>query len=565
MTAKTAVFLVGVIAAALGVQRPAIPADTRPDSPAQREIVLGPSPNGSPVIGPALAAARPGSVIRLRKGVYRELVSITKPISLIGDEGAVIDPSEPMRPKWEAAKAFGSGVYRAAIDRAPASLIIDGKILAEVKSERKETASEGPWYWKRLLASGPQRTGFRFIRGLWLYRSDEKAIFVHLENGADPSQQTWSVIWSAEPTISVRNTHDVVVRGLTLAHGFSGIAITDNCRRCTVTHCNIGPWDQNGVMVRNGATESLVEKNDIFRGSYEDLNPVTVSEAGGPLSISRDWYEIWQIHKIAGGSDRVGISITLSGSGNRLHKNYIHDVFDGIDLGEGEIESLDAPVADPGHDRGTEISENLIERTGDSGMEVGGPAVDVRIHDNVLRKTHGGLRYKLPRIGPVFIYRNVLVDGSPFNIWYSMDDSPAEGYVYHNTVVSGRAGLMYNGWRKHHDIGAPRWHYLNNLMITQTGAFFSRDAAIPVNFTWDYNVVVGGHKPYPNDPGRDTHSRYVEQVKLAPGFPPKPLPGTAAIDAGLDLSTYLHDKPLPGCDRGYFKGKAPDAGAYEIE
>ena len=62
----------------------------------------------------------------------------------------------------------------------------------------------------------------------------------------------------------------------------------------------------------------------------------------------------------------------------------------------------------------------------------------MRVHHNVLRKTHGGLRFKLPRIGPVFIYRNVLIDGTPFNIWYSMDDSPAEGYVYHNTIVGGR-------------------------------------------------------------------------------------------------------------------------------
>lgn len=72
-------------------------------------------------------------------------------------------------------------------------------------------------------------------------------------------------------------------------------------------------------------------------------------------------------------------------------------------MGEGEIESLDAQVADPEHDRDAEISENVIERTGDSGIEVGGPSVVVKIHHNTLRKSHGGLRFKLPRIGPVFI------------------------------------------------------------------------------------------------------------------------------------------------------------------
>ena len=92
-----------------------------------------------------------------------------------------------------------------------------------------------------------------------------------------------------------------------------------------------------------------------------------------------------------------------------------------------------------------------------------------------------------------------------------------------------------------------------------------RDPAVPVNFAADYNVTVGGGRPYPNDRTKDSHSLYVDELKMAPDFPPKPLPGSPAIDAGLDLSTYFHGKPLPGCEPGYFKGKAPDAGAYEIE
>jgi hypothetical protein len=529
---------------------------------APAETVLRPSPGGAPVIGPALAAAAPGSVIRLQKGIYREFVTITKPVSLVGDEGAVIDPSEPFRPKWEPAGSFGPGVYRAKLDKAPAALFLDGKVLAQVDPRRPEALQEGPWHWKRLVASGTPRTGFRLIRGLWLYLREENAILVHLENDGDPSRRDWSAVWSQDPVVSIRKTEDVVVSGITIAHGSSGVAITDGCQRCSLTHCRVGPWDMDGVRVRNGAALSLVENNEIFRGSYEDMTPQIVFTPQGELAVSRDWYEVWQLHKTTGFFDRVGISLTLSGFGNRLHANHIHDVFDGIDVGEGEIESLDAPVADPSHDRGAEISENLIERTGDSGMEVGGPAVDVRIHHNTFRQAHGGLRYKLPRIGPVFIYRNLLMDGSPFNIWYSMDDSPAEGYVYHNTVVGGRIALGYNDWHKHHDIGAPRWHYVNNLFLTQLGGFLSRSRTIPVNFTWDYNVVVGDNRPFPDDAAKDRHSRYVAKVKLASGFPPRPVPGGPASEAGLDLSTYFHGKPLPGCEPGYFKGKAPDAGAF---
>ncbi len=526
------------------------------------EIVLSPRSGGEAVIGPALDRAPSGSVIRLRKGIYREIITITKQVSLLGDEGAIVDPSEPFRSKWEPAGTYGAGVYRAAVDRTPTALFLNGQVLAQVDPQRRESSREGPWHWKRLLAAGTPRTGFRMIRGLWLYLREERAVLVHLEGDADPSRRNWSAVWTESPAVSIRKTQDVLVSGLTVAHGSSGVAITDGCQRCSLTHCRIGPWDRNGVMVRNGAAASLVENNEVFRGSYEDMAPQTELTPEGVLAVSRDWYEIWQLHKLTGFYDRVGISLTLSGSGNRLHANHVHDVFDGIDLGEGEIESLDAPVPDSSHDRAAEISGNLIERTGDSGMEVGGPAVNVRIHHNTLRRTHGGLRYKLPRIGPVFIYQNVLVEGSPFNIWYSMDASPAEGYVYHNTVVGGQIGLLYHHWPKHHDIGTPHWHYLNNLFVTREGAFLTRDTRIPVNFTWDYNVVAGDNKPFPQDQAKDRHSRYVEQVNLAPGFPPRPVPGGPATEAGLDLSTYFHGQPLPGCEPGYFKGKSPDAGAF---
>ena len=62
------------------------------------------------------------------------------------------------------------------------------------------------------------------------------------------------------------------------------------------------------------------------------------------------------------------------------------------------------------------------------------------------------------------------------------------------------------------------------------------------------------------DPGLGTLGNYGGTTQTVPL-----LPGSPAIDAGLDLSTYFHGKPLPGCEPGYFKGKAPDAGAYEVQ
>jgi hypothetical protein len=529
---------------------------------ASGEIVVKPDSSGKPVIAPALNAARPGSRIFLRPGVYRESIVIEKPVTIVGAEGAVLDLSEAFQPRWEPSSAHGKGVYEASVAGEPAVLLIDGKVLARVNPDRPETRRGGTW--KRLLENGPPRTGFSYVRGVWLYSVERNVVLVHLENDVSPAEHKWFVVWQKSPAITLRNTTGASVRHVTVANAYKGVVITGNCSRCSVLDSRIGPWEMYGIEVVGGSSESLVRGNEVFRGSYEDLTPQNTLDPVAGATYSRDWYEIWQLHKIFGYWDRVGISVTLSGAGNRIIANRVHDVFDGINLGEGEMESLDSPVADPGHDRGAEIAENVIERTGDSGIEVGGPAVDVRIHHNLIRKSLGSLRFKLPRIGPVFIYRNNIIEGSQYNIWYSMDDSPAEGYVYHNTVVGGRVGLAYNGWRKHHDIGAPRWHYLNNLIVTGKGFFESRDRAIPVNFTPDYNVVAGGGKPYPEDPGKDSHSRYVAEIPMTSTVPPKPLAGGPAIDAGLDLSTYYSGKPLPGCNTKYFRGRAPDAGAEEI-
>src|SRR5438128_1681122 len=116
-----------------------------------REITVRPSATGAPVIAAALASAPPESTVRLRKGIYHETITLSKPVSLVGEEGAVIDPSEPFRPQWQPFPALGKGVYRAASDRRPQSLLLDGKILAALDERRTQRVPAqrvmGPWFW----------------------------------------------------------------------------------------------------------------------------------------------------------------------------------------------------------------------------------------------------------------------------------------------------------------------------------------------------------------------------------------------------------------------------------
>src|SRR5262245_30702784 len=118
-----------------------------------------------------------------------------------------------------------------------------------------------------------------------------------------------------------------------------------------------------------------------------------------------------------------------------------------------------------------------------------------------------------------------------------MDASPAEGYVYHNTIIGGRAALAY-GFHQKLDQAAPRWHYVNNLVVGTRGFFDRAGRQAPVDFEADYNTVTGGHRPYTNDPRRDAHSRYVDDVALTPGLhPPRSPPAPPSTLASTSRPT----------------------------
>lgn len=524
-----------------------------------REWIVVPV-SGEKAIGKTLAEAGEGDVIRIQKGRYRETLIVDKSVQLVGENGAVIDPSEPLSLKWVADEDLGPGVFKASVTRQPYSLLVDGKIIAVLAEDRVQ--KEGPWHWQTLFKSGTPLGGFQYIKGIWLYRSKEKEIVLRLEGNPDPNRLSLSVLWDRTPILDVRNAKGVVISGLSLACGYTGVSFEKGAKECVVKNCQVGPYEQRGIQITEGASGCLVESNEIFRGALEEWAP--------PVSASNSLrgaeYEVWKIHKNTGNYDRVGIELFRSGPGNRVHANHLNRVFDGIDVGDYAVESLSIPLASPEDNRDAEIWENVIENTRDSGMEVGTGAINLRIHHNLLLRTHGGLRYKLPRLGPIYIYRNFLIDSETFNIWYSMDSSPAEGYVYHNTVVGTPAALQYSSFQApYKNSGSPNWHYLNNLFVTKAGFFLDRQkGTVEINFTADYNGVSGGGRPWTNETGKEAHSLYLENIKLE-GNPPRPVSGSPVIDAGLDLSTYLKGKPLPGSEGRAYKGKAPDLGAVEVE
>lgn len=529
----TALFLLGM-STLEAAEIPVTPGQTAEDHP----------------LAEALERAKPGDTITLAPGIYREHIHITQPITLKGQPGVILDGSTPFEGNWKADGEKATILTTTSKDRVY-GLLVDGKFVAELRYERAR--KEGDWHWKTLLEKGPPLSKFEQIRALWMYHPGEGKIYAHFENDSVPQI---ALVRKREPLIRVSKTSGVTLEGLELRGAFTAVQVDEAATGCRIVRCKISSFEKCGILLTGGASGCVVEECNVTRGAFEDWSP--------KRELGRVNYEIWRIHKDVGHYDREGINLDHAGAGNRILRNHVHRSFDGITLGDSSAESLDIPLPDPDHGRDTEIAGNLIEETRDSGIELGVGCINVNVHGNTLRNTHGGLRFKLPRIGPVFIHHNRLLGGAPFNIWFSMDSSPAEGYIYHNTIVGGDSAIKYLSFNNHKRGSAtPKWHVLNNLVLGKDGFFERGNNTPPPDFIAAGNVCDHDNRPWPDDKNRDKANVYGASIKHDEKG--KPAPGSAAINAGIDLTTYWKGKPLPGCQPGYFQGKAPDAGMDEIE
>ncbi|SKA88164.1 Right handed beta helix region [Prosthecobacter debontii] len=475
----------------------------------------------STVLADAVAVAEAGDTVILEAGIYREAVKLSKAIILRGEPGAILEGSDPLKADWQPVAGMND-VFSVELKKQPEGLLAAGAFIAEIRWDRAQKAGE--WHWQTLLEKGTPLSGFKQVQALWMYHPQEKRAYLRWKEGASPAQAELAVVRSNKPLIEI-GASGVVVEGLTFQGGKTAIELGKGAKDCVVRKCRVDSYEDTGILITDGASQCTVENCALTRGALEDWRATN--------EIRRENYEIWRLHKDVGKYDRVGIDLIEPGVANRILNNRFDRVFDGICLGDYRAESLDKPLPDAESGRGTEIAYNVIENTRDSGIELGTGCIEVNVHHNTLRHTHGGFRFKVPRIGPVFVHHNHLIEGTPFNLWFSMDSSPAEGYIYHNTFEGGDdAAIVYSSFNAMRNFATPKWHVLNNLALNVRDGFFEqRKGTPPRDFTESNNLIT-----------KDA---------------------SAAEDKGLDLSTYRNGKPLPGCEKGYYHGRAPDVGAAE--
>lgn len=510
---------------------------------------------GAQALSNALEEANPGDVLELPDGTNTGTFVISKAITLKAGPKTVFNPSVEVRPAWEKDQSLGDGVFLWRLSQKPVSVQVDEKILAEVRWDR--TQAEGPWNWLTLLQKGPPLSGGGAIKGMWIWDPNRSAVLVRLFEGKPPSGRIWHLLTTIEPCLSILNCEGAKILGGTFSGAHTAIRVGKGAVSAEVAGVCIKSYEDRGIQLTGGASRSLIRSNEISRGSLESW----ASPPGdGPDRQAN--YEIWKIHKNVGSYDRVGIEIYHGGSNNLIVSNYLRETFDGINLGDWEVETHRKPMnADEG--RGTKISGNLIVDTRDSGIEVGISGIDVEVDHNHLLRTHGGIRFKWPQVGPVYVHHNFLEDDRGFNFWFSMNSSAAEGYIYQNTVTGTHAALIYSSMEKGAtNLGTPGWHVLNNLFVTTNGYFENRTKNfIEPNFHSAGNVFVGGSAPYSNNDPHESGSFDIPNISLEGRA--RLVGRGPAWGAGVDLRNGIAGRILPGIREDPIRTNGrPDAGAF---
>ncbi len=509
----------------------------------------------------ALDKARPGDTVELAPGIYRERVrfrsggKFQKPIRLNGPREAVIDASEDIPLNWLPAPEAGPLAYRAAVSRPVYSVTCpEGTVI--ILNERRVTpglpetvgtktdrqGTKWIWDWKHNLRCGVGRYGWEAVKALAMYRRKSGELYLAFGNGRDPRKIAVTVS-PKEAAVTIDGADWCVVSGITIRNAWYGVLLSDTFGS-TVENCRIERTDF-GVQMIEGARQCTVRFCDI---SYDPLASADPHEKGS--------WDIWQAHKTGGFYDRIGVNMLRTSGGHRIHDNYIHDHWGGIqDTGEA------------GQNGGLEVHHNRIHNISDDGLEPDGAEENCRWYSNVVSRSLCGFRIKCVRKGPLYAYGNLFFQNKEdFRNFGTKNLAKAIVYVYFNTSTS-RAAVKNNAVPPH--IGTPNYHYFNNIFYCEhlfvperpdlaapdwqeKGNLFIRRGKNPL---WERNRQEAAKRNF------GKNSRYLTDV--SPGFRNEALQDfsitadSPARNAGADISMY----GLPGLDTFLRKDGSSDAGA----
>ena len=264
-----------------------------------------------------------------------------------------------------------------------------------------------------------------------------------------------------------------------------------------------------------------------------------------------------------------------------LHDLYIHDIGgEGMYLGYSwfpareEVSCGGQTIAlYPHRLEGVAIYDNVLERTGWDGIQVGCATQDVEIHHNTIRD-YGTAREQYQANGMQIgsgttgaVYDNYISDGKGDGagiIIFGIGDNQ----FYNNVIVrSNTFGIYLND--RDYDTSRQPFRFINNTIVS------SRDAGIRMSLqksdhnAFYNNLIVsssGQYLEWGEDRREESHNLFYESVASAQFANPtgadfRLKENSPAIDAGKDVSQYGVKQGNDGTRRP--QGMRYDVGAYE--
>ncbi|MBN2711773.1 MAG: right-handed parallel beta-helix repeat-containing protein [Planctomycetes bacterium] len=514
-----------------------------------------------PTAREALAAAQDGDKITLGPGTHRGPLLINKSITLKGEPGAHVDAnSDEWKPVWTKAGQYGDYAYTSPIGFQPVTVTINHRVMTDVTEARGGL---------EVHAKGVGRNGRQPLHGLFTWMEKEKKLLVSFASDLDPDKQIIEAAPKGTTALKVDGADNCVIENLIITGGRNGILLTNTkdstAKNCLIYSCDIG------VCIGKGASESKVLSNDITwnaDGMNIDCDPST--------GLIGD--DVWKANKQTGTYDKWGVLIESAGDNNEVAYNYIYDVWDGIENGNGVSKNEIAKYYEENVfkgiaklNRGLKVHHNRVDLAMDDALEPGNDLPDNQWYSNVISRARCAVRFKTCSAGPFYFYDNILFDCSDGLRIYKSSPENALVYIYHNQI-NHPDGIVYHktnsvAWddkwiKEHMRLGTPGFHLYNNIFVSEDH-FSNRHGEVEPDFKADHNLYTAPKNPTLLIRGIDKDSIF----DAAPVFlDPKNnnwelAEGSTGKGAGLDLSKLEAKLPLP---EGYAAKGDPDIGVLDI-
>jgi len=359
-------------------------------------------------IGAALAAATPGTEIRVAPGVYRESLTITHAgtalasVGLVGlGDGVILEGTGESALDWV---EDDSGIWSTAWTGDPQYVTREDSRLYHYESLADLMAGTGH-------NGVPIEEGYVVSGGRLVVRTLD-----------DPSSHAWQVP-ALNTAITVDGASYVYIENLEIAHYgegdyAKGIDVINDAHHIVIRETRVHDVP-NPIWVRRGSDNVQIVDSEIYH------------------SNSAEWP--WDALK---GTDHENSAITLQGGqGAVVHGNQIHDIFNGVYAGSFD----DVQNRDLAYD--VDVYDNQLARIGDDGFEPEGATINARFRDNVVDLAHNGVSLAPITVGPVWVVRNLFSNYVESGFKLS-NDSSGRVWLLHNTCFTDaddRNGMNVSG------------------------------------------------------------------------------------------------------------------------